>query len=119
MSRFEYMKILLQWFSQYVVDQYNIIDFLNKDGFFYANIRKVVYGLKQAACIDFDRLGKVLKPHGYCPLPSNLGFGATRRSQQNLRFLWMILASNTLIIFMLTILSIPQRNTTKYLSIGR
>ena len=90
MSRFEYMKIPLRWFSQDIVDQYNIIDFVNKDGFFYFEICTGMYFLKQAPCIDFEHLEKVLKPHGYYPLRSNTGFGSTKQSQQNSRFVWMI-----------------------------
>ena len=46
MSRFEYMKIPMQWFPQYIIDQNNIIYLVEKDGFVYIKIRNVVYGLK-------------------------------------------------------------------------
>ena len=47
------------------------MDLVDKDGFVYVEIRKSMYGLKQAACIAFDRLVKLLKPRGYYPLRSN------------------------------------------------
>ena len=67
------MKILLQWFPQDIIDQYNIMDLVDKDCFVYVEIYKGMYGLKQAAHVAFDRLGKLLKPHGYNPLCSNPG----------------------------------------------
>ena len=65
MSRFEYMKISWQYFPQDIIDQYNIMDLVDKYGFVYVNIRKGMYVLKQAARISFDRLVKILNPHGY------------------------------------------------------
>ena len=46
MSHFEYMKIMLQWFLQYIIYQYNITDLVDKDGFVYVNICKSIYRLK-------------------------------------------------------------------------
>ena len=71
MARYEYMKILMRWFTQDIIYQYKIIDLGDKDGFVYVDIRLVMYGLKQAARIAFDRLVKLLKPNGYYPLQSN------------------------------------------------
>ena len=72
MLRFEYTKIPLQWFPQYIIDQYSIMDLVDKDGFVYVDIRKGMYGIKQAAHITFDRFVKILKHHGYYPLRSNV-----------------------------------------------
>ena len=71
MSRFEYMKLLMRWFPQDIINQYNILDLVDKDGFIYVNIHKGTYYLKQATCIDFYHLVQFLKPHGYYPLRSN------------------------------------------------
>ena len=73
MTHYYYMYIPLCWFPQDIIDQYNIMDLVDKDGFVSVEIRKGVYGLKQAARIDFDRLVKLLKPNGYYPLRSNPG----------------------------------------------
>ena len=61
----------MRWFPQDIIDQYKIMDLVDKDGFVYVKIRKGMYSLKQAACIDFDRLVKLMKPRGYYPLHSN------------------------------------------------
>ena len=73
MSRYGYMKIPLRWFPQYIIDKYKIMSLVEKDGFAYVDIRKGMYGLKQADCIAFDHLVKLLKLHGYYPLRSNPG----------------------------------------------
>ena len=67
------MNIPLRWFPQYIIDQYKIMGLLDKDGFVYVYIHKVMYGLNQAAHIAFERLAKLLKPHGYYPLRFNSG----------------------------------------------
>ena len=73
MSRFEYIIIPMWWFPQDIIDQYNVFDLVGKDGFFYVNICNGKYGLKQLACIDFYGLVKLLKNHGYYPIPYNPG----------------------------------------------
>ena len=70
MERYKYMKIPLRWFPQDIIDQYKIMDLVEKDGFVYVEICKGMYGLQQASQIAFDRPVKLLKPHGYYPLQS-------------------------------------------------
>ena len=59
--------------SPKIIDQYKIMDLVDRDSFVYINIRKGVYGLKQEYLIAIDRLVKLLKAHGYYPLRSNPG----------------------------------------------
>jgi hypothetical protein len=73
MEEFEYMKIPLRWFPQEIIEQYDIMNIVEDDGFVYVEIRKGMYGLKQAARIAFDRLVKLLEPDGYYPLRCNPG----------------------------------------------
>ena len=68
---FGYMKIPLWWFPLDIISQYKIIDLVDKDGFVYVNICKGMYSINQSACIYFDCMVKLLKPHGYYPLHSN------------------------------------------------
>ena len=49
------------------------MDLLEKYYFVYVKICKSVYGIKQSSRITFDRLVKLLNPHGYYPLRSNPG----------------------------------------------
>ena len=62
------------------------MDLVDKDGFVYVNICKGMYGLKQAAHIDFHRLVKPLKPHGYYSLRSNSGIWCHKTPPANFAF---------------------------------
>ena len=69
----------LRIFPQNSLDHYKTMDLLDKDGFVYVEIPTGVYILKQAACISFGRLLKLLKPHGYHPLCSKPGICSHER----------------------------------------
>ena len=73
MSCYEYMKIPLRWFPQGIIDQYKIMNLLDKDKFSHVDIRKGIYGQKQTVHISFGHIVKLLKPYGYYPLRSNPG----------------------------------------------
>lgn len=45
----------------------------NYNGYVYVEIRKAMYGLKQAAHIAYNKLAEYLKPHGYAPSRINPG----------------------------------------------
>ena len=112
------MKIPLRWFSQGITDQYKITDLVYKDGFFYVHIHKGMHVIKHSDLIDFDRLIKMLKPHGYYPLCSNPGIWCHENLPVNSRFVWMISGLNIPILPIITIFSIPLKNTTQYQLIG-
>ena len=40
-------------------------EFIDKDGYVYCEIRKGVYGLKEAECVAFQNIVKNLAPFGY------------------------------------------------------
>ena len=44
------------------------------DGFIFLEIRRGMYGLKEAGVIAFDQIVRYLDPHGYKPAPYNPGF---------------------------------------------
>ena len=73
MENFEDMKIPLRRIPQDVIDQYDNMSIVEPDGFLYAEIRKGMYDLKQAACIAFNCLVTLMKPQGYAPLHCNPG----------------------------------------------
>ena len=91
MARYEYMNIPLRWFTQDIIKQYKIMDLVDKDGFVYVDICKGMYGLNQAARIDFDRIAKLLKPHVYYSLHSNPVSWCHETPPKNLHFVWIIL----------------------------
>ncbi len=61
---YEYMKILLALFPEWIKKQYNL-DTHARDGFVFIKIRQAVWGLPQAGILANKLLRKRLKPHGY------------------------------------------------------
>jgi hypothetical protein len=66
LPRFEYMKMLLSRFLEEIVDKYNL-NALAVDGWVYIEIRKGIYGLKQAGLLANQLLQTRLAPFGYYP----------------------------------------------------
>jgi hypothetical protein len=66
LPRFEYMKMLLSRFPEEIVQQYNL-NALAVDGWVYIEIRKGMYGLKQAGLLAKQLLQTRLSPFGYYP----------------------------------------------------
>jgi hypothetical protein len=60
------MKMLLSQFPKEIVNKYNL-DALAIDGWFYIEIRKGMYGLKQASLLFNQLLQTRLAPFGYYP----------------------------------------------------
>ena len=73
MDRFEYIKIPFKWIPEEIRQQYNLYDIVEPDGYVYCEVRKGMYGLKQAARLAFDNLVKNLAPHGYHPVRESPG----------------------------------------------
>ena len=63
MKYFQYMRIHKKFIPQEVLDEYDII-FDDRD-FTYVEIRRGMYGLKEAGVIAFDQLVRKLKRFGY------------------------------------------------------
>jgi hypothetical protein len=61
---YEYMKIPLALFSEWIKKQYNLHTHA-RDGFVFLEIRRAVWGLPQAGILANNLLQKRLKPHGY------------------------------------------------------
>jgi hypothetical protein len=66
LPRFEYMKILLSRFPEEIVQKYNL-NALAVDGWVYIEIRKGMYGLKQARLLASQLLQTRLAPFVYYP----------------------------------------------------
>jgi hypothetical protein len=66
LPRFEYMTMLLSRFPEEIVQKYNL-DALAVDGWVYIEIRKDMYGLKQAGLLANQLLQTRLAPFGYYP----------------------------------------------------
>jgi hypothetical protein len=66
LPRFEYMKMPLSRFPEEIVQKYNL-KALAVDGWVYIEIRKGIYGLKQAGLLANQLLQTRLAPFGYYP----------------------------------------------------
>jgi hypothetical protein len=66
LPRFEYMKMMLSRFPEEIVDKYNL-GALAVDGWVHIEIRKGMYGLKQAGLLANQLLQTRLAPFGYYP----------------------------------------------------
>jgi hypothetical protein len=66
LPRLEYMKMLLSRFPEEIIQKYNLND-LAVDGWVYIEIRKGMYGLKQAGLLANQLLQTRLAPFGYYP----------------------------------------------------
>jgi hypothetical protein len=64
LPRFEYMKMLLSRFPKKIIQKYNLND-LAVDGWVHIEIRKGMYGLKQAGLLANQLLQTRLAPFGY------------------------------------------------------
>ena len=73
MKGFEYIKIPFRWIPEEIRIQNNLYSLVEPDGYVYCEVRKGMYGLKQAACLAFDNLVKLLAPPGYFPSRSSPG----------------------------------------------
>jgi hypothetical protein len=66
LPRFEYMRMLLSRFPEEIVQRYNL-NALSIDGWVYIEIRKGMYGLKQAGLLANQLLQTHLASFGYYP----------------------------------------------------
>jgi hypothetical protein len=66
LPRFEYMKMLLTRFPEEIIQKYNL-NALAVDGWVYIEIRKGMYGLKQAGLLANQLFQTRLAPFGYNP----------------------------------------------------
>jgi hypothetical protein len=66
LPRFEYMKMLLSRFPEEIIQKYNL-SALAVDGWVYIEVRKCMFGLKQAGILANQLLQTRLAPFGYYP----------------------------------------------------
>ena len=68
MSNYQYMRIHLKGIPNEVVVEYSLLPIADLSGYVYVEIRKGMYGLKEAGIIAYKRLVRNLQPHGYAPV---------------------------------------------------
>ena len=63
----EYLRIHGKYFLPDIRQKYNINALIDSDGYVYCEVKRGIYGLKQAAKLARDQLIKHLAPYGYYP----------------------------------------------------
>jgi hypothetical protein len=87
------MKILLSQFPEEIVNKYNL-NALAVDGWVYIEIRKGMYGLKQAGLLSNQLLQTRLAPFGYYPARHTRDSGCIKRGQSISHLSWTFSQSN-------------------------
>ena len=65
MNRYEYMRMKLDMFPDDVIEEYNLRDKVETNGYVYIKVRKGMYGLSQVGLLAPKVLAKRLAKHGY------------------------------------------------------
>ena len=65
MDRYEYMRMKLDMFPEDVIEDYNLRDRVEPNGYVYIEVRKGMYGFPQAGLLAQKLLKKRLVKHGY------------------------------------------------------
>jgi hypothetical protein len=69
MATYQYMRIHRRYIPQEVIDEYELTDkHFDSHGYAYLEIRKGMYGLKEASVLAYDQLRAHLAPYGYAPV---------------------------------------------------
>ena len=61
------MRIHLSLIPQEIIDEYDIMKYVEIDGYIYVEITGAMYGLSQSSCIANQDLQKFLEKYGYYP----------------------------------------------------
>jgi hypothetical protein len=67
LKEYQYMRFHISMIPQEIIDEYNLQDIVDSDGWCYAEIRKAMYGLKESGFIANQELKIVLAKAGYAP----------------------------------------------------
>jgi hypothetical protein len=73
MAYYQYMRVHTSCIPQEVWDDPSYDIHPENDGYVYLEIRRGMYGLKEAGILAFNQLVKKLAPHGYEPMPFTPG----------------------------------------------
>jgi hypothetical protein len=103
LKEYQHMRFHISMIPQEIINEYNLQDIVDSDGWCYAEIRKAMYGLKESGFIANQELKIVLAKAGYVPTKFTPGFCTfhTRRVKQMSIFLR--LHKNTMLLILLLI----------------
>ena len=64
---YQYIRFHISMIPQEIIDEYNLTEIVEDDGWCYAEIQKAMYGLREASYLSNVELKKVLAKEGYIP----------------------------------------------------
>ena len=68
MAVYQYMKVHRRYLTPEIIEEYNLTeDYFDAHGYCFIEIRKGMYGLKEAAILAYEQLCAHLAPYGYSP----------------------------------------------------
>ena len=73
MTYYQYIRVRPEMIPQEIWDDPRYEIHTADDGFIYLEIRRGMYGLKEAGIIAYNQLMKKLAPYGYVPVPFTPG----------------------------------------------
>jgi hypothetical protein len=74
MPIYQYMRVHCRYVPQEIINEYDLTNqHFSSKGFVYLEIRKCMYGLKEAAILAYDQLKAHLAPYGYFPVAQTPG----------------------------------------------
>jgi hypothetical protein len=69
MNVYQYMRVHRKYVPQAIIDEYELTnDYFDSKGYVYLEIRKGMYGLKEASILAYDQLKEHLALYGYAPV---------------------------------------------------
>jgi hypothetical protein len=69
MKKIQYMRVHRRYIPQEIMDAYGLTEaHFDSKGYAYLEIRKGMYGLKEASVLAYDQLKEHLAPYGYAPV---------------------------------------------------
>ena len=77
MDRYEYMRMKLDMFPENVIEEYNLRDRVEPNGYVYIEVRTGMYGLPQAGLLAQKLLKKQLAKYVYKRAMTHQAFGPT------------------------------------------
>ena len=67
LADYQYIRFHISMIPQEIIDEYNLTSIMEDDGYCYAEIRKAMYGLKEAGYLSNIELKRILANEGYVP----------------------------------------------------
>ena len=97
------MTIPWKYIPDDVRTNHNIVTLVAYDGYAYADIKRGIYGIKQAPALAYHHIVDNISSSGYLPIPITIGMWKHDPKKKTIIFVWMILVLNISVLKMFPI----------------